>query len=229
MKVDNILKWLMCWYDSHYNGDYKHKNIIDIYTVDNPGWFITINLLGTALEGVSDEGEQQDNSIEEDVLYYYNDGKLTPVPSLIETKQDWLFYEIKNDLYRASGDSLKLEFLLLSFCELFDRKNNRKIEHMEPSQSLNWLMSWYASHCNGDWEHMYGVKISTLDNPGWRVQIDLVGTNLEDLSINRQTYETSETDWYTFIIKDQVFDATGDPTKLEILIESFRVIVDQQN
>ncbi|MBL0319093.1 MAG: hypothetical protein IPP74_07370 [Alphaproteobacteria bacterium] len=46
--------------------------------------------------------------------------------------------------------------------------------------------------------------------------------------MDRKTFEPSETDWYTFIIKDQVFDATGDPTKLEILIESFRGIVDQQ-
>ncbi|MBL0319091.1 MAG: hypothetical protein IPP74_07360 [Alphaproteobacteria bacterium] len=176
MKAHNILTWLIEWYQ--FNCFSKSEETIRIFidTVDNPGWFITINLLGTALEGVTDEGEQQDNSIEEDVLYYYNDGKLTPVPSLIETKQDWFFYEIKNNLYRASGDSLKLEFLLLRFCELFDRKNKKESEHIEPSQSLNWLMSWYASHCNGDWEHENQIKISTLDNPGWRLQIDLVDT-----------------------------------------------------
>ncbi|MBL0319037.1 MAG: hypothetical protein IPP74_07090 [Alphaproteobacteria bacterium] len=230
MRTNNILTWLIEWYQFNCFSKSEETTRIFIDTVDNPGWFITINLLGTTLEGVNIDTERQDNSIEEDVLYYFKDGQLTPVPSLIETKQDWFFYGIKNNFYNASGDSLKLEFLLLSFCELFDRKNsNEKIEHMEPSQSLNWLMSWYASHCNGDWEHMYGVIISTLDNPGWRVKIELTDTKLENLSINRQTYETSETDWYTFIIKDQVFDATGDPTKLEILIESFRGIVDQQN
>ncbi|MBL0319046.1 MAG: hypothetical protein IPP74_07135 [Alphaproteobacteria bacterium] len=230
MKVDNILKWLMYWYESHCNRDYRYGNIIDIYTVDNPGWYITINLLGTTLEGVTIDTELHDNSIEEDVLYYFKDGKLTPVPSLIETKQDWYGYKINDNLYKASGDSLKLELLLLKFKELFDGNNSdKKIEHMESNKTLNWLMSWYASHCNGDWEHMYGVTISTLDNPGWRVKIELTDTKLENLSINRQTYETSETDWYTFIIKDQVFDATGDPTKLEILIESFRGIVDQQD
>ena len=28
---------------------------------------------------------------------------------------------------------------------------------------------WYQSKCDGTWEHMYGVEIDTLDNPGWTV------------------------------------------------------------
>jgi hypothetical protein len=31
---------------------------------------------------------------------------------------------------------------------------------------LEWLMRWYAAHCDGEWEHTYGVVIDTLDNPG---------------------------------------------------------------
>ena len=31
---------------------------------------------------------------------------------------------------------------------------------------LEWLMNWYESNCDGDWEHSYGVKIESLDNPG---------------------------------------------------------------
>ncbi len=40
------------------------------------------------------------------------------------------------------------------------------------------LQNWYAAHCNTDWEHLYGVKVDTLDNPGWMVHIDLEGTSL---------------------------------------------------
>ena len=29
------------------------------------------------------------------------------------------------------------------------------------------LQKWYKSQCNGDWEHSFGIKIETLDNPGW--------------------------------------------------------------
>ena len=31
---------------------------------------------------------------------------------------------------------------------------------------------WYLSQCNGDWEHAYGVKIDTLDNPGWTLEVE---------------------------------------------------------
>ncbi|MBL0319045.1 MAG: hypothetical protein IPP74_07130 [Alphaproteobacteria bacterium] len=72
-------------------------------------------------------------------------------------------------------------------------------------------------------------KLYTVDNPGWRLQVELVGTKLENLNIERESYEISETDWYTFIIKDKKFDAAGDPSKLEILIENFKRIVDQQD
>jgi hypothetical protein len=43
-------------------------------------------------------------------------------------------------------------------------------------ENTAWLAEWYIKNCNGDWEHQYGVKIETLDNPGWHVEIDLIGT-----------------------------------------------------
>ena len=41
------------------------------------------------------------------------------------------------------------------------------------------LQQWYAAQCDGDWEHQYGIRIETLDNPGWMVKIDVTGTALE--------------------------------------------------
>ncbi len=38
---------------------------------------------------------------------------------------------------------------------------------------LRKLQNWYAAECDGDWEHQYGIKIDTIDNPGWRVEIEL--------------------------------------------------------
>ena len=43
---------------------------------------------------------------------------------------------------------------------------------------LQWIEQWYAAQCDGDWEHQLGVKIETLDNPGWLLTVDLLGTNL---------------------------------------------------
>jgi hypothetical protein len=46
--------------------------------------------------------------------------------------------------------------------------------------TLQELQNWYQSHCDGDWEHSNGVRIGNLDNPGWSVMIDLVGTELAE-------------------------------------------------
>lgn len=32
--------------------------------------------------------------------------------------------------------------------------------------SLALLQQWYLQQCNEDWEHSWGVRIATLDNPG---------------------------------------------------------------
>ncbi|MEW1657997.1 Imm53 family immunity protein [Streptomyces sp. NPDC093707] len=41
-----------------------------------------------------------------------------------------------------------------------------------PLDPLSSLTAWYTSQCDGDREHEYGIRIETLDNPGWSVEID---------------------------------------------------------
>lgn len=38
---------------------------------------------------------------------------------------------------------------------------------IENENIFEWLQKWYKSQCDGDWEHEYGIKIETVDNPGW--------------------------------------------------------------
>src|SRR5271170_7418203 len=54
---------------------------------------------------------------------------------------------------------------------------------MHDDDSLKFLQQWYADHCDGEWEHHYGIKIETLDNPGWRVTIDLTDTGLQEFPL----------------------------------------------
>ena len=49
-----------------------------------------------------------------------------------------------------------------------------------------WLQAWYVSQCDGDWEHQNGISISTLDNPGWEVPIDLVDVDLPAADYERR-------------------------------------------
>jgi hypothetical protein len=92
--------------------------------------------------------------------------------------------------------------------------------------NLTWLMEWYAEQCNGDWEHSYGIKIETLDNPGWSVTIDIEDINHNQI-INKpwRLVELDSTNWYGYKVEDGKFDASGDPSKLDHLIHLFREIV----
>ena len=94
--------------------------------------------------------------------------------------------------------------------------------------SLKWLESWYASQCDGEWEHEYGIKISTVDNPGWFIEIDLSFTTMENLESEMDTVEEGETDWYFYSIKAKKFVASGDPSKLSFLIEKFKSIAEEK-
>jgi hypothetical protein len=44
--------------------------------------------------------------------------------------------------------------------------------------SMKFLQEWYASVCDGDWEHSYGIRIKTTDNPGWVLVVDPEHTSL---------------------------------------------------
>jgi len=57
------------------------------------------------------------------------------------------------------------------------------------------LQAWYADHCNDLWEHSYGIRIYTLDNPGWTVEVDLNETDIERREFEKIFVEKSEDDW----------------------------------
>lgn len=87
---------------------------------------------------------------------------------------------------------------------------------------INWLEDWYLSMCNDDWEHSYGITIKTLDNPGWDITIDLTDTGIELEEEEWNYFEKDENQWYGFKIKNNVFNASGDPKKLNFLINLFK-------
>ena len=87
--------------------------------------------------------------------------------------------------------------------------------------ALSELQEWYVSHCNGDWEHHYGVSIDTLDNPGWQVSIDLTGTGLEGKSFQDIVDLESESEWIHCKLEEKKFQAYCSPRKLEEVIQVF--------
>ena len=89
-------------------------------------------------------------------------------------------------------------------------------------QALQRLQEWYSSQCNGDWEHSYGVSLTTLDNPGWRLKLDLSGTPLagQPFTEIKRDYE-HPTDWLTCFVRDGQFQGACGPHRLEEMLGIF--------
>ena len=102
--------------------------------------------------------------------------------------------------------------------------------------NLDWLTNWYACECNNDWEHSYGVKIDTLDNPGWTIVIDLKETSLEGRSFEaKHGGVASDLDewrergsWWTAAADGIHFKAACGPTDLSAVIGLFRAWAESQ-
>ena len=88
---------------------------------------------------------------------------------------------------------------------------------------INWFENWYTEQCDGDWEHGFGIKIVSIDNPGWEITIDLTNTDFLLPNEEWKSFEKDSTDWYGFQISQNKFNAAGDPSKLRFLISLFRV------
>jgi hypothetical protein len=59
---------------------------------------------------------------------------------------------------------------------------------MDESSAITALEDWFKQHCDGTWEHRYGLTIQTTDNPGWlvtfkelRVSKDVLAACIGDL------------------------------------------------
>lgn len=88
--------------------------------------------------------------------------------------------------------------------------------------SLAYVQEWYLQQCDGDWEHSFGVQIDTLDNPGWRVRIDLERTNLEGRTLSRTSEGEDENDWLVYWSDGMRFEAACGPMGLIRGLDAFR-------
>ena len=98
----------------------------------------------------------------------------------------------------------------------------------EASESSNFaaLAAWYARECNGEWEHRYGISIQSIDNPGWWVKVDLVGTALaartfEAVSNGVELEGATGSRWLRCYVADGVWNGAGDPTRLDEIVGYF--------
>jgi hypothetical protein len=90
------------------------------------------------------------------------------------------------------------------------------------SELLEQLQLWYASQCNGQWEHSNGISIQTIDNPGWSLRVDLANTGLTGQSFDEIRVDGADSrDWYVCRVTDDVFEAFSGPGRLTEIIHVF--------
>ena len=93
--INNELLWLSNWFADHCNGDWEHENQVRIYTVDNPGWVVKVDLGNTVLEGLDIDYQ----------LHESNDS-------------DWYGFSVKKGVFKGVGDLNKLPTLIQKFIEI---------------------------------------------------------------------------------------------------------------
>ena len=89
------------------------------------------------------------------------------------------------------------------------------------SSELVALQEWFAAECDGDWEHQQGLRIQTLDNPGWSVDIDLRDTALELSKLDEIAIERSDLDWVGCKVENATFRGRGGVRNLREILRIF--------
>ena len=87
--------------------------------------------------------------------------------------------------------------------------------------ALGELQRWYSGHCDGEWEHHYGVRIETLDNPGWSLKVDLTDTPLSAKAFEPVDRTGDGREWLVAQIEEGRFAAYGGPNMLGTMVQLF--------
>jgi hypothetical protein len=94
-------------------------------------------------------------------------------------------------------------------------------------EELERLQRWYTAQCDGEWEHDRGVRIETLDNPGWLLSVDVTGTPLAGRPFAElaegvgEDGHPREARWIHCTLRDSSWRGAGDPSQLGRLLRVF--------
>jgi hypothetical protein len=104
---------------------------------------------------------------------------------------------------------------------------NESPPHPQTTVDFRGIIEWYQSHCDNSWEHHYGVRLETLDNPGWQLTVDLIHTNLQGQTMTEIREGITSLDWpdsprwIHCCVKENKFQGACDPTQVARLFEIF--------
>lgn len=97
MQTDRLTR-LISWYDSNCNGRWEHHHGVQIDTLDNPGWLVTISTVDTA-NPLPPEGEHDER----------------------RSRDDWINWRVEDHTFKGAGGPRNLPELIDTFLDLADR------------------------------------------------------------------------------------------------------------
>jgi hypothetical protein len=88
------------------------------------------------------------------------------------------------------------------------------------SDVLEWLQAWYRARCDARSDAVDGIRIVSVDNPGWSVRI---GADLPDVDSKLELFraDASDSDWVVVWVEKNAFRGAGDPSKLGVILRAF--------
>ncbi|MGW7534050.1 Imm53 family immunity protein [Amycolatopsis sp. NPDC054798] len=98
---------------------------------------------------------------------------------------------------------------------------------MALGESFQFLLDWYAEQCDEEWEHEFGVKLSTLDSPGWLLEVDLEYTDLAGRRMERSDFEGDAGRWAQCWSDGEKFHGACDPASFELVLAQFKAFAGQ--
>lgn len=90
---------------------------------------------------------------------------------------------------------------------------------------FRFILGWYADQCDGEWEHEFGIKIETIDNPGWSVRVDLVDTDVYGRSLEFSRRELPDREWVMAASDGERFTGASSPGAASEIDRAFEKFV----
>jgi hypothetical protein len=104
LAVDD-LEWLQQWYAVQCNGDWEQDRGVTIDSLDNPGWWLKVDLAGTPYEARATDA------------LLHRSGEPPTAERGSVGGPDWMECRIKDRQFHAAGDPRKLRALVRAFRE----------------------------------------------------------------------------------------------------------------
>lgn len=98
--------------------------------------------------------------------------------------------------------------------------------------SVNYLEELLVALSDGVWEHGQGIKITSLDNPGWTIDLCLSGTQYSEIVEEPRLVERSDDDWFHIKTEERDFakflEINCGPRNLEECLGLLRTILERE-